>query len=226
MARFSIEKDDNPEHAWLRDVALGGKGRGSCIHRADADEIRRLLDEAFPVDLICEECGDPVVPMKNKPGLYKHSCPVQTAQQPATDDPDPDEVRQLLDIEWLHRPNAKNKLVDAAARAWLRMREQQPEPCPTIAQVIEACEAAWPCDAEAKEWHVYFCRRDDDSYSSYLERFDRARAEWRGVTPEQATADTPEAAIRALYDDAVAKLKQQRDEAQTKLRKLGVEPCV
>lgn len=126
------------------------------------------------------------------------------AQAEPTPEPDPDEVRRGLSHDNI-RYDSERKAIDAAAHAWLRIREQQPTPpTPTIAQVIEAC-GAWRMETyrAGGQWFVRAC--------------DEAR-----VWSEPVYADTPEAALAKLYTDAVERLRQQRDEADAKLAKLGV----
>lgn len=159
--------------------------------------------------------------------------PVEPAQAEPTPEPDPDQVRRALEKD-MWRGCEPDEIVAAAARAYLRMREQQPTPAgcdvpdcdglvvarlcgehaprsadkqptpavPTIAQVVEACGAR---DNEAIQlW------RHGGSWS----------VNYNGTTESAAT---PEAALAKLYTDAVKRLRQQRDEADAKLRKLEAE---
>ena len=91
-------------------------------------------------------------------------------------------------------------------------QQQLAEPAPTIAQVIEACGNMF-CDL-----HIYGC--SDKTWKAEVTHGVDSRA--------YAFADTPEAAIAKLYDDAVARLEAdvaafqiKRDEAAAKLQKLG-----
>lgn len=148
--------------------------------------------------------------------------------------PDPDDVRNGLAVSWIHRPMREASVVDQAAHAYLRMREEhancacakfgmcayhgmlmvtrhQPaEPALTIEQVIAACGedvtgvSLWKL--EDGTWGIVF-----------------------GSTPTQlppanAIADTPEAAIQQLGRDAIAKIKERHAADAAKLKELGVEP--
>lgn len=92
-------------------------------------------------------------------------------------------------------------------------REQQPTPQTPIAQVVEACGAP-------SGWSIRFgeSRKPAASGKEFF-----AVVEGSDEFYVVAAADTPEAALSKLYTDAVERLRQQRDEVQDKLTKLGVE---
>ena len=229
------------------------------LTRVEGEALRDLLLRVFPL-----KAEPPPEPRPDEPdhctrcdalGFRDKDCHLcggtGFVTLPPTDEPelDDDEVRRACEdaIEF-----APPGTLYRAARAYLRMREQQPPasilcdvdacvsfavvqyceqhapnhyqppaPAPTIAQVVEACSHARTI--EDREWKIYFGLERDGTYGSYLEVYDREHAEWRGIT-DQVSADTPEAALRQLYDESVQRLTQQRTDADEKLRKLGVRP--
>lgn len=90
------------------------------------------------------------------------------------------------------------------------------QPGPTIAQVIEAC------DREPDTVHLLLRRHSGDRWTAHPCRYYADSLYQIIASPLDVQETTPEAAIRALYDDAVSRLRQQRDEAEQKLAKLGV----
>jgi hypothetical protein len=167
---------------------FSGSGREvGTFDRAEAIELRDLLLREFPL------CPGPAEP-------------AQAAEQPPAE-PDVDEVRRAIDLwEW---DGGTVGVLRAAARAYLRMREQQPQQHPTIEQVVEACGG--------DDLIVY---RDNPGILWFAER---GRCRWGSWTKHDAAcADTPEAALLKLYADAKAKWERQRDEAIEKLARLEV----
>lgn len=103
-----------------------------------------------------------------------------------------------------HSAPSVNRIEGCKDCAKTAAKQQPAEPAPTISQVIEACE--FPGEQRGFTVHPWA----------------GGRGSWRAISgPIETFADTPEAAIRALYDDAVARWEQQRDEAAAKLQKLG-----
>lgn len=92
---------------------------------------------------------------------------------------------------------------NALMRGWDEHASRYPEqqPAPTIAQVAEACG-----------------KGDGDVLSLWKSGL-TWYAHQKGID-KTCSGDTPEAALRALYDDAVKKLQAQRDEAAAKLERL------
>jgi hypothetical protein len=202
---------------------------------------------------------------------------------PQDTEPDPEEVRRVVaayesDGGWLGL-NYRGLMV-AAARAWLKLREQH-------APSKEAPFFPWPMPFDASEWASRFratarslgyCDMDEGWLITWFANaimcgFDErerriaeqvARSPEPSLTIEQVIAacgesgvhirkrynvngyedgyeavgftipytpgrdlwvcgDTTEAALRALFDQSIAKLKAARDEKTEQLRKLGIE---
>lgn len=132
MGRFSIETSGS--FAWLRDSVTGGVK--SCLDHANADEIRRLLDQAFPVEQpqrahigkwvqasepqwVCEVCKAPLYSTSNSLGCTGSP---SMQPQPTQGPPDPDEVRRALARMRDQSPRLYSfeRVVCEAAEAWLR----------------------------------------------------------------------------------------------------------
>lgn len=189
----------------------------------------------------CLVCDQPV--LIHPGGELRGDCPGPPQPSPAVaaaDEPDPDEVRRAWMANPQFRTLRERELVDAAIAAWLRLREQQPaEPAPTmcdapgcdlpalaqcnehvsqqptIAQVIEACGAVG-------DWQLVVTPSLSGRPVARVDQWDASAGDWTKLATS-GPCDTPEAAIRALYDDAVAKLRDTRDAAVSKLEKLGVK---
>lgn len=97
---------------------------------------------------------------------------------------------------------------------------EQPVNQPTIAQVVVAYSQIAPraesvviYPAESGGWAVE---------GGVLQEADGEDTWMKWISWESRSADTPEAALRRLYDDAVQKIKAQRDQANAALERLGV----
>jgi hypothetical protein len=137
---------------------------------------------------------------------------------PQETEPDPEEVRRALVEEDKYQAYASDagRTLGAAARAWLRLREQPPPPERplTIEQVIAVCGESGVHIRKRYNVNGY-----EDGYEAvgFTIPYTPGRDLW-------VCGDTAEAALRALLDQSIAKLKAERDECTEKLRKLGVEP--
>lgn len=134
--------------------------------------------------------------------------------------PDPDEVRKALSAGWPTQDGLCT--VAAAARAYLRMREEMErerpelwtdEPALSIEQVIAACDAAW--GYETGKYSLYIEPEGEGYREAPIVKYGPGVFECE---------DTITASLKKMWTEAIAKIKERRAADAAKLKELGVEP--